>query len=126
MSGYTDKALMAHMKSGLHTGFTGMNAQIATIAANSTAKFYLTLKELGLPANAICLILGAVRTAGAGNLMVYAMDEALGFILGSDITLIESRCVAVDNERVEFCRQQQGSAWTVWCFGYWTKGQVLG
>ena len=124
--GYTDKALMAHIKSSLHQVYNHHYGQVLTIGAGDTTKFYKTLAEMGLPENVVCVILGAARTAQTGNLMCYPGSDPMGLIIGSQATITETHLISVADERVQFARQIQNSEWTVWCMGYWTEGQVLG
>lgn len=122
---YTDKALQAHMKSTLHTGFTPYNGKIADITHADTNKHEITLAALGLPDNAKVLILGFTRISGTGSLQFYP-NEGAQLVKTAGTSAHFSTCVAIINERLQYDLQVANDDFDLYCFGYWTSGQVIG
>jgi len=123
--GYVDKALSAHLRSTLHSGFTSMNGKVADITHADTAKHTITLAEMGLPSNAIALILLADRISGTGSLNGYPNEGTKGLYLGrGDIQ--QGIVFGIINERLEYSLSTSGDDWDLFCLGYWTSGRVPG
>ena len=124
--GYVDKALSAHLRSTLHAGFTIMNAKIADLNPGDTAKHYLTLASLGLPENAVCLILGVFKTSGVGFFYVYPNEATRGTLITEAGGTPPSHPVAVVNNRIQYSLQTATDVYELYCFGYWTSGRLAG
>ena len=119
--GYTDKAVQAHMASILHAGLSGLNEKIADITHADTNKHTITLAALGLPDNAIGLLLTANRVSGTGSLRVYPIEGTLGVALTGEISNI-----VVINNRLQYDLTVANDDFDLYCIGYFTAGQVLG
>ena len=123
--GYVDKAVSAHLASTLHAGFTPYNEKIADITHADTAKHTISLESLGLPPTAIVLLLGAVRISGTGYLQVYP-NEGVDLIRLGPAFNNAVFPIAIILERLEYKLNVASDDFDVYCFGFWTVGQVRG
>ena len=124
--GYTDKALSAHIKSTLHSGFTLINEKIADLAPGDTLKHFVTLADLGLPDTAVCLILGVVKTSGIGFFYVYPNEATRSTRLEEAGGTPPSHPFGVANKRIQYSIQTATDVYELYCFGYWHSGRIEG
>lgn len=123
--GYVSKAVQAHLGSTLHIGFTPYNAKVADITHADTNKHTITLAELGLPANAVALLLQANRVSGTGSLRGYPNEGVYPLYLGQG-SIQPGIVFGIINERLEYDLTVINDDWDLLCMGYWTSGRVLG
>lgn len=123
--GYTDKALQAHVASTLHQIFHGFSDKLADIDADTVVAQYLTLAEMGLPDNVVCLLLSATVTVGAGFLDVWPMEDVYNLRIGPAVHDPQVVC-AIINNRLKFNQTVATDEFMLFCQGYWTEGQVRG
>jgi len=123
--GYVDKALMAHLKSTLHTGFTPLSDTIAVFSETDIIMHYFSMADLGLPDTVVALILSASRTAGTGFLYVWPMDGALNLQLGPAGHEPQVVCCII-NERLKYSQTVANDDFSLFCHGYWTVGRLSG
>jgi len=116
---------MAHLKSTLHVGFTPYNDKVADITHADTNKHTITLEALGLPSNAIVLLLTAKRITGTGSLRGYPNEGTNDLYLGIG-TAQAGIVFAIINERLQYDLTVANDNWDLFCMGFWTSGKVLG
>ena len=127
--GYTDKAVQAHMKAALHAGYTPMAEKIADLTHADANKHTITLSALGIPDNAVAVLVWGKRITGTGQLYAYPLEGAEPIRIGmaGDVGgTYYLQLVPVANARLEYALTVANDDWDLWCFGYFTSGQVLG
>jgi len=123
--GYTDKALMAHLKSVLHAGLYGYADKIADINESDVVVHYLSLTQLGMPDNVVALLLSATRLSGTGTLYVWPMDGVYQLEVSPAAHNPQVLC-CIANKRLKYHQTVANDDFDLFCTGYFTEGRLSG
>lgn len=121
---YIDKAVIALIQRGQTCTFVPFNDKIADITHPDILDHYLTLKELGLPDNTVCMVLYAQRMAGGGGFRVYPNEGAMQCSISSTTAYARYAInpIGIINRRLKYALSFAGDDYDLYCFGYWKQG----
>ena len=123
--GYVDKAVMAHLKSTLHSGWIVLDGSkyIADIEHADTLEHTMTLAEAGLPENAKIILIQATKTFGAGVFKIYTKQGGMYFYH----TTGQANWWPIDEDGVlRYGLSQANDVWDIYVYGYFHGGRLLG
>lgn len=123
--GYVDKAVMAHLKSVLHSGWVVLDGTkyIADIEHADTLEHTMTLKEAGLPENAKLILVRPTKTFGAGNFKIYT---TLGGSYFYFTTGTHGFWPVDDGGVLRYGLTQANDVWDIYVYGLFHSGRLLG
>jgi len=127
--GYVDKALMAHLSSGLHQYLRGNNQRaMIGLTHGDVNKHSVICAQLGIPDNSIAVLIGQIRTAGAGVLAYYPENSVFGILGASAPSSDELDCILVPlyENRLYYRLSVIDDVWDLYVFGYIVEGLVRG
>lgn len=122
---FIDKAVIHLLKRGQFCAFQGMNDKVATITHADVNQHTITLASMGLPSNAVVLILAALRTLGGGEFKAFPYDGGHSIYIGSGAFVkTRGKPVAIANERLTYNLTLANDTFDLHCLGYWTQGFI--
>lgn len=103
---------------GQSTRFVPHNAKVADINHADTSKHLITLATMGLPLNAVVLILTTGRVSGTGYLRVYG-NEGTSYQRCNVAGSTEGVVVGIINERLQYDQSVANDDFDLKVMGYW-------
>jgi len=123
--GYVDKALTAHLKSLLHSGWVVLDGseKLSDITHADINEHTVTLTQAGLPETTKLLLIQAVKTFGDGVFKVYTELGGAWFYHSTG----QVGWWAVDEDGVlRYSLSQANDIWDIRVFGYFHGGRQAG